>query len=520
MDEMRDAEIGRLLSGGSVAEHEGGYWDALREAVAPELEAFGRSRPRKRLLLRMGLAAAAVAAAAVVAFAVLPALRGTDTATAADMLASMNAASSDVQAVRLHIVEGFLGSPDASPPPASPQPASIAGQVALIKRKTITDLILSTNGDFRASQATEGPTEPDTYPGETVAYPGQYGYDASRHELRIDSRTTGDGIQVLRPAWPTGFPANDVYYLTYQDEANSVRAQLAEADPEMPVSETTYLGRPAWTTSLRYYEWPNVERKVTVDKATGLLLAIDVVGEQPGGDELVSSLRVTRLEVDPDLPADWEVVPLLKKTRAFMRWNYFDDEGTRFGSPESVATRSLPTPPLIPQWAPPGYRRSAVATAVFDDPRPGHEYDNSWHWGHERIEPHGSTPGTGILKRLALKRCKQKVLVQFRRGFDTFTVTISPRVPGEGMVDERSAEVPSGRDAILTGGYLKGATARTWLSSADYRYRAWDGNSWSEDTQGPTLLAYDDRWKVVISGGLTRQELADVANSLKKTYGD
>lgn len=519
MDEMRDAEIGRLLSGGQVAEHEDDYWDALREAVAPELEALSRPRPRRRRFLHMGLAAAAVAAAAVVAFAVLPALRGTDTATAADMLASMNAASSDVQTVRLRVVEGFLGSPDDSPPPASPQPASIAAQAARLHRKTITDLILSTNGDFRASQATEGPTEPDTYPGETLAYPGQYGYDASRHELRIDSRNTGDGVMVLRPAWPTGFPANDVYYLTYQDEANSVRAQLAEADPEMPVTEITYLGRPAWTTSLRYYEWPNVERRVTVDKATGLLLAIDVVGEQPGGDELISSLRVTRLEVDPDLQVDWEVVPLLEKTRAFMRWNYFHDDGTRFGSPESVATRSLPTPPLIPQWAPPGYRRSAIATAVFDDPRPAHWDDNSRHYKHEGIPPKGSTPGTGILKRLALKRCKQKVLVQFRRGFDTFTITISPRVPGEEMVDERSAASPNGRDVTLTGGYLKGATARTWLSSADYRYRSWDGKTMSEDTQGPTLLAYDDRWKVVISGGLTRQELVDVANSLK-TYGD
>ena len=100
MDEIRDPEIGRLLSGGSVAEHEDGYWDALREAVAPELEALEPEtiavpRPRRRRLLRLGLAAAAVAAAAVVAFAVLPALRGTDAATAADMLASMNAAATE-----------------------------------------------------------------------------------------------------------------------------------------------------------------------------------------------------------------------------------------------------------------------------------------------------------------------------------------------------------------------------------------------------------------------------------------
>ena len=37
--------------------------------------------------------------------------------------------------------------------------------------------------------------------------------------------------------------------------------------------------------------------------------------------------------------------------------------------------------------------------------------------------------------------------------------------------------------------------------------------------QGPTLLTYSDRSQVVIYGDLTRQELIDVANSLK-VYGD
>ena len=95
-----------------MAEHEDGYWDALREAVAPEFEALepealGRERPRRRRLLRMGFAAAAVAAAAVVAFVVLPALHGTDPATAADMLASMSRASSPIQTVRLRVVKAF-----------------------------------------------------------------------------------------------------------------------------------------------------------------------------------------------------------------------------------------------------------------------------------------------------------------------------------------------------------------------------------------------------------------------------
>ena len=67
---------------------------------------------RRRFPSRVFIAAATVAAAAAVfAFAILPALRGTETATAADMLASMNAAGGGVQVVRLHIVSGIVASP-------------------------------------------------------------------------------------------------------------------------------------------------------------------------------------------------------------------------------------------------------------------------------------------------------------------------------------------------------------------------------------------------------------------------
>jgi hypothetical protein len=317
---------------------------------------------------------------------------------------------------------------------------------------------------------------------------------------------------VWMPAWPTGYPNTDVQYLDYRKVANSVRAILAEADPEMPVTETTYLGRPAWTTDLRTdlgSEWPDYVRRVTVDQATGLLLASDQIVERPMGDELVTSLRVTRLEVDPDLPKDWQLVPFPEKTRGIMPWVSYIDEGVRFGSPQSVAERSGSTPALFPQWVPRGYVRSAAATAVFDDPRPGHEYDNSWHWGSERIEPHGSTPGMSFVKRLALKRCRQTVLVEYRRDFDTFAIVVSPRLPEERLLDERSGDDSNGRDMVLTGGYLRGATGRTWLSDADFGH-----------TRGPTLLAFVGGWKVDISGGLTRQELVEVANSLQQVHGD
>ena len=120
---------------------------------------------------------------------------------------------------------------------------------------------------------------------------------------------------------------------------------------------------------------------------------------------------MTRLEVDPDLPEGWQLVPLPKKAGGFTRWIYFEDEGMRFGSPESVAKRASPTPALFPQWVPPGYRRSAAAAAVFEDPRSearvatlGTRADHPAPWldaGH-----------LASANVVALKRCKQQVLVQ------------------------------------------------------------------------------------------------------------
>ena len=80
-------------------------------------------------------AAAVVAAAAVFAFAILPAIRGGDTATAGDVLAAMTAASGGAQTVRLHIV---------STPPPSPArtPMRRSG-----RSTDETDLTLSIAGD-------------------------------------------------------------------------------------------------------------------------------------------------------------------------------------------------------------------------------------------------------------------------------------------------------------------------------------------------------------------------------------
>ena len=458
-------------------------------------------RAGRRLPTRLLIAAATVAVAAVIAFAVMPALRGAETATAADMLAAMTAAGR-TQTVHLRLVE-------------TERLSASSGEGASKSRRRMTeDLILSVTGDYRGRgwlSVDEGPSAPIV---------SDFGYDAARHELRVASRSQGGGLEVLHPAWPTDLPYLTNDYLGYKAAASSVRALIAELDPDTPVDDTTYLDRPAWraTLSSAWQGSPGVI--VTVDKATGLLLETRHSGPAFTGTTFLKVLRVTRFETDPALDAGWQVVPLLKKPKGGRDWNYVVDDGMRFGSPEAVAARAWPTLPVIPEWVPPGYSRTDMANAVYWDPRAEHAEDNSWHWSVGRVRPPGRLAGLEITKRLALKRCAQGVLVLFRRGFQSFTVEISPRLPGDpGLGDLEPEGRVSAEDTVLTGGDLKGARARTWICSAMLPVTHLTPDSMEVSLQGPTLLTYSDRSQVVIYGDLTRQELIDVANSLK-IYGD
>ena len=57
---------------------------------------------------------------------------------------------------------------------------------------------------------------------------------------------------------------------------------------------------------------------------------------------------MTQIEADPTLAKDWQIVPSLKTTSGRLRWNYFRDDGTRFGTPKSVAALSSPTLVVVP----------------------------------------------------------------------------------------------------------------------------------------------------------------------------
>ncbi len=479
--------------------------DRIAEQPVPAARPGARARVRgssqRRLFL--GIAAAAVAAL-ICALVVLPALRGTPTATAADMLASMNAASG-AQTIRLHIVRGiFKGAAGTPRGTVFLQPMSPVNSTSIVT--------LDASGDYAVTQGSWGPS---TAAGWSAA---TWTYDEARHELRTDSNAA-DGINSYRPAWATDFPSIDPAYMFYEAAASSVRALLAEAGSKTPVSQITYLGRPAWRASLpeAWLGSGGGSLIATVDKATGLLLATDSPSQGPGGKTLDDGLRVTAFEADPTLRSGWQLERLPEATTTRMRWIYVTDGGTRFGAPDEVAARSWPTLPLVPQWAPDGYRLADSANAVWDDSSSvGAAQD---HWVQATLRRPGLRPGVSVSRLTGLADHGQMVLLLFRRGFDSFVVRISPRMKGETSIGSSKIADPTAQDVTLTGGYLKGTRARTWTSLADQSHLNYGTVTVPRVAEGPTLLTYDDRSRITITGDLTRQELIAVANSLK-VYGD
>ena len=437
--------------------------------------------PRRRLRPLLFAAAAVALTAAVFAFVVLPALRGTPTATAADMLASIGAAAGRAQIVRLSFTEGIAGGDQAS---ASDSP------------RANEQLTLSTSGDVRysnsGSQSGDGSqttSEIDTY-------------DQRRHEARIIVTVVpDDGASVLsieRPSWGSSILEVSTF-ADFKALADSLRAWLAEGDPDAPVGETTYLGRPAWHAELTERMLSSDDRSpddgllvtwsVTVDKATGLLLASDF-GSGPGR----RVFRVTRLEVDPKLPQGWQSIP-----KAGQKTIGIEDVGTRFGSPEAVARRSWPTLVLVPRWTPTGYRMTDVATTDFMGMMTSAK-DKSRLIYLSRHDPRES-----FWQMTSVDASVQRVMVRYRRGFSSFVVEIRPLLRGDNTPRHFKPGRLSGEDVTLSAGYLKGRRARTYI--APYLGR------------GPTLVTYSDRSRITITGDLTRQELIGVADSLK-AYGD
>jgi hypothetical protein len=498
--------MGRALASIPLPELSSFYYERLGERLEQARPAARPARRRPRVL-RIGIAAAVVAAAAaVVAFAVLPAFHGgPETATAAEMLASLNAAAGNAQVVRMDILE------QRSPLVASASPSSGPGAARSSRPRTVAEqLTLSTAGDVRYTSVRELLDGMGT----RVQMRTLETYDSRRHEMMrqgdthvAQGETPPDpdpyehqppvAVLVERPSW--GTTVFSTYLLAnFQALSNSLRALLAEADPGTPVQVTTYLGRPAWHTALREV-MPSakgsgipVEWSATVDKETGLLVASELKatsgGALPSG--LARSFRVTRIEVDPDLPAGWRRIDTSDVDEIAIF-----DLGTRFGTPRRVAARAWPTLVLAPQDVPQGYRLTDVATRDYAgmEKTPG---DHDKYVVLQRRDPRIYSS-----ERTDIDASKQRVQLRYRRGFSSFVISIRPLAGGEGMGDSAGSGRSGAQDVALTGGYLKGAKARVWISPFF--------------GEGPTLVTSSDRSRITVTGDLTRQELLAVADSLK-----
>ena len=488
-DDQRDPQLAALLQTTVDA-------PPLRPGFHEELEARLRSADsaatripahRRRLTTRRLFAAAAVvAAAAVFAFAILPAVRSDDTATAGDVLAAMTAASGGAQTVRLHVITNTS--------------TSIGSESGSERDTDETELTMSITGDSLAHLTSSHVWTDDAGARRTTGSSQTTSYDQGRHEAHSFGSDTRRGTTIRRPAWMSGTAPLSDSPSTYTDLSAILRAALAETDPSLPVREVSYLGRPAWRGVFTVREQWGMDDEIpvafrwdaTVDQATGLLMSASCHMEAEGKPVPIAwDLHVANMSPDPKLEPDWQLPkgPGRKVT--------IIDEGTRFGTPDEVAARSWPTLPLIPQWAPAGYRLTDVASAGFA-PTGSNTYDWTADGARTRVV---SRDGEVVTKRVEWPLDGQTVLVRFRRGFSWFVVRISPKTLGEYL-----SGVP---DVTLSSGYLKGQPAAFT-----------DGSGTTAlGLQMPSLMTFSQRSRVVITGDLTHDELVAVANSMK-AYGD
>ena len=119
-----------------------------------------------------------------------------------------------------------------------------------------------------------------------------------------------------------------------------------------------------------------------------------------------------------------------------------------------MAKLSWPTLPLVPQWAPAGYRLTDAASAPF-----GGVGGDPWTpAGDGRVV---GRSGRFVLRRTTAEPGGQTVLVRFRRGFGTFVLEITPKAFGGGLSSyTRWRRRTGARNITLTNGALKGAQAQ------------------------------------------------------------
>ncbi|HYX88113.1 MAG TPA: hypothetical protein VE753_01990 [Gaiellaceae bacterium] len=275
--------------------------------------------------------------------------------------------------------------------------------------------------------------------------------------FRFPSVVTG-----VAPGPPDGGPGDE--FLQRRLGA-VVRALVAASDPR--VTETVFEGRRTWHVVLptepnRWYgDYDRLD--VTIDQETGVVLRALYTLR----GKVESELRVERFVVDQPLPPNTFVLRF-PPGREVLR----SDEGFRRVPLERVSP-VVGYQPLVPEHVPDGYRLTEVAVAR--EPSSAESVDN---------------PAS-----------RDVVSLSYRRGFDQFLVTTRRR--GGGQWRDPLGPPPGltahPQPVKLHGGALDGITGEIDV----------------DPRTTPHVWALTPKLVVTVSGDLSRDELLEVAQSLR-----
>lgn len=458
MTRYRDEELGAALRALETPDHRPGFYADLHRRLGEERAARRTDVRKRRLARRRGLRWG---------------LR----------LASAAAVASAVWLV--------VGLPEDAPDVVRPELAAAEIQarvrMALADAETLTGVLLARGPGFESAYGWKGTqrwrfalTARGDFRLTGLTLEENVAYDAERgvqRSLNASASLGGEGLFAaertgLAPGPPDPGPIDPVLE---NDYGAFVRALLAADDPR--VREATYRGKPAWRLDVPAAvnqivpEHSGDHFAIWVDQETGIPVR---VVEQKDGRPL-DEVRIERLVVDEPLPR--ETFTLRFPAEAEVMRN---DEGFQ-RVPLDEATAAVGYAPLVPRWVPEGFELAEVAVS------PGRGFPTG-------VEA-GNPPSTDV------------VSLSFRRGLDQILVTTrlrhvpgwpdawsDPLATGEGYVDE-----PEG--VRLGRGALSDVEANVLVVPLNV----------------PHLWAQTDDLVVTVSGGISRDELVRVAESLEAT---
>jgi hypothetical protein len=510
--DRRDVLVGAAIRRFDPPEHAADFWTAAEMRLAEE--AFGasgdaglsRARPRRlrARVLHLGAAAAAIAVAAAIAYVLLAGVPGTrpgapSVATAADLLARMDAAWTNARTIQGRLVEHHI----------------IVDKHG--RRSTVlwTKVFAATaEGDFRFEQtagrdgdAVGTSPSPSTRPriGWITVY------DSTTNTMLSGQAGGGGGPATwvrIEDYWPGTGPSPLLeFFNMLSTYSMSARAALGDSDGSgLDLTETTYDGRPAWRAVI--YDVHREDRthkyEILVDAASGFPMSWShTTGD--GNQTVTQTCDVTEFEVDRPVAAGTFSTTAPRgwgKPRSFQTSpssGAMPPGYVGFCSLDQVEERVGYAPP-VPGTVPDGYRLSVVATAPLASLRLAQDA-NYFHGGEFRWWFDSST----YRPLASWHEPDSEVGLTYRRGFDSFWIQAAP-------AGERGLPTDALVRQLRHAAFSRETRRSKRINSG--QFAGWRAISWY-DARGVGVLVWDDELAVYIGGSLTRAEALAVAGSLQ-----